>query len=136
LWRASVSKRKEFERVDIGISFEHCLKIMIKNFDPGSTNDFLVIIRRFIDGLGKNFLMDPYKLIIDGIDFYRFYLGAGYEFHVKVDKRDLNKSDVLYALALRPRSPLYVPFRGDLLGSKELPVLKDILNKSKRDNLK
>ncbi|MBU2579279.1 hypothetical protein KKA09_04170 [Patescibacteria group bacterium] len=132
LWRASVSKRKEFKKVDIGRSFEDRLKAMVKNFDPGSTNDFLLVLRRFIDDLGKNFLMDPYKLRIDEINFYRFYLGAGYEFHIKVDKRNLKKSDVLYLLALRSESLLYVPFRENLLSSKEFPILKDILNKSKK----
>ncbi len=132
LWRASVSKRKEFQKVNVNRAFEDCLKIMIENFNPGSTNNFLVVIRRFIDNLGKNFLMDPYKLRIDGINFYRFYLGAGYEFHIKVDKRDFKKSDVLYALALRSGSPLYIPFRDNLLSSKEFPILKDILSKSKK----
>jgi len=135
LWRASVSKRKEFKKVDIGVSFEDCLKVMIKNSDPGSPNDFLVVVRRFIDDLGKNFLMDPYKLRIDGINFYRFYLGAGYEFHIKVDKRDLRQADVLYTLALKSESPLYIPFRDSLSSSKEFPILKDIYNKSKRGNL-
>ena len=125
LWRASVSRRKEFKRVDIGRSFENYLKTMIKNSNPGDTNIFLVVIRRFIDDLGKNFLMDPYRLKIDGINFYRFYLGAGYEFHIKVDKR---KSDTLYPLALKLKSPLYIPFRDNLESSKEFPILKDIYN--------
>lgn len=131
LWRASVSKRKEFKKVNTSRLFENRLKIMIKNSDPGSTNDFLVVIRRFIDYLGINFLMDPYKLRIDGINFYRFYLGAGYEFHIKVDKRDLRESDVLYTLALKPKSPLYIPFRDELSKSKEFPILKDILLRNK-----
>ncbi len=136
LWRASASKRKEFKKVDVGISFENCLKVMIKSSNPGSTNNFLIVIRRFIDYLGKNFLMDPYKLRIDGINFYRFYLGAGYEFHIKVDKRDLKQSDVLYALALKSESPLYILFRDSLVNSKEFPILKDILTNQKRDNSK
>ncbi len=136
LWRASISKRKEFKKVDTGISFENCLKVMIKNSNPGNIDDFLVVIRRFIDDLGKNFLMDPYKLRLGGINFYRFYLGAGYEFHIKVDKRNLDESNVLYVLALKAENPLYIPFRDDLLSSKEFPILKDILNKSKKDNQK
>lgn len=135
LWRASASKRKEFKKVEIGL-FKNNLRDMIQKDNPGGSNDFLVIVRRFVDVLGKNFLMDPYIFKIDGINFYRFYLGAGYEFHIKVDKRNLKESDALYALALKPGSPLYIAFRDNLSSSKEFPILKDILNKSnqKKDN--
>lgn len=135
LWRASASKRKEFKKVEIG-PFENNLRDMIQKDNPGGSNDFLVIIRRFVDILGKNFLMDPYIFKIDGVNFYRFYLGAGYEFHIKVDKRNLKESATLCALALKPESSLYVPFRDNLLSSKEFPILKDIFNKSnqKKDN--
>ncbi len=107
---------------------------MIRKDNPSGINDFLVIIRRFVDVLGKNFLMDPYKLRIDRVNFYRFYLGAGYEFHIKVDKRNLKESDALCVLALKPENPLYIPFRNNLLSSKEFPILKDILTNQKRDN--
>lgn len=132
LWRASASERKEFEKINVDRPFEDRLKTMIRNSDPGGTNDFLVVIRRFIDDLGKNFLMDPYPLSINKINFYRFYLGAGYEFHIKVDEINLGKADVLYSLALRSESSLYIPFRNNLLSSKEFPILKNILNKSQK----
>lgn len=137
LWRASVSKRKEFKRVEIG-PFENNLRDMIQKDNPGGNNDFLVIVRKFVDILGKNFLMDPYIFKVDGINFYRFYLGAGYEFHIKVDKRNIKESDALCTLALKSESPLYITFRDNLSSSKEFPILKDILNKSnqKRNNLK
>lgn len=129
LWRAFASERNEFRKVEIG-SFESNLRDMIQKDNPGGINDFLVVIRKFIDDLGKNFLMDPYKTKVDGINFYRFYLGAGYEFNIKVDKRNIEESDSLYMIALKPESPLYIQFR-ELSKSKEFPILKDILLKNK-----
>jgi len=126
LWRAAVSKRKEFKRVKLG-PFKESLRMMLKKFNPGDVNDFLVVLRRFTDNLGKNFLMDPYQLRLNGIIFYRFYLGAGYEFHIKVSKINLEKSNSLYPVALKPNGFLHIPFRSDLLKSKEFPILKNIL---------
>ena len=131
LWRASITKRKEFQKVYIG-PFEDRLKTMIKDSDPGDANDFLIVISKFIDDRGRNFLMDPYRLRIDGINFYHFYLGAGYEFHIKVDNRNLEKNDSLYALALKPKQPLFIVFNDDFLKSKEYPIAEDISLKNKK----
>ena len=136
LWRASVSEKKEFSAVNcISDLFKDRLKEMIRNSNPGDANDFLVIVRKFTDNLGKNFLMDPYKLQIKKINFYRFYLGGGYEFNIKVDETILEESDVLYAFSLKPENTFYVLFRDNLISSKEFPILKDILNKPENSQL-
>jgi len=130
LWRASISKREEFKKVDVG-PFKNTLQDMIRGENPGVTNDFSVIVTRFIDILGQKFWMDPYKYRIDGFNFYRFYLGTGYEFDIKVDKRNLEATDSLYQLALKPNAPLYIPFRENLLRSKEFPVITNIFQSNK-----
>lgn len=129
LWRASVSERKEFKKVNIG-PFEKSLRNMIQNNNPGQVNDFLIITERFNDFFGKEFLMDPYKLRLGGINFYHFYLGAGYGFYIKVDQRNLEVTNDLYKLALKPDNFLYILLR-NLLQSKEYSVITKILQSNK-----
>lgn len=124
LWRASVSVRKEFSKVDAG-PFENELKKMILNNDPGKENIFSVVMMRFNDFLGKNFLLNPHKIKVDSFNHYIFYLGAGYKIYIKVDRRPLTGD--LAALILKRNSPFYVPFLEDLSMSKEFSVLCDIV---------
>lgn len=124
LWRASVSNRKEFSKVNVG-PFEQVLKNMILELDPGDQDKFSITIMRFNDYLGKNFLLNPHRTRINGINYYIFYLGAGYKVYIKVDKRPL--SGVLAEIILKPNQPLYIPFKKNLSESKELEVLKNIV---------
>lgn len=128
LWRASVSTIEAFSKIDVG-PFEQELKKMIKKGNPGDQDTFSVTITRFNDYLGKNFLLNPHKTRIDGLNYYIFYLGAGYKIYIKVDKRPL--SGVLAAIILKPNQPFYIPFSKDFSKSKELDILKNIV----RNNL-
>jgi len=125
LWRASVSNRKEFSKIRTG-PFEKILKKMIQENDPGNQDKFSITITRFDDYLGKNFLLNPHKTRIDGLNYYIFYLGAGYKLYIKIDKRPLPK--MLAAIALKPNQPLYIPFNKNFTESKELNILLDIIN--------
>jgi len=126
LWRASVSIRKEFSRINVG-PFEEALRSMIQDGNPGDENVFSVIVSRFDDYLGKNFLLDPHNEKFDGINFCRFYLGAGYRVFIKVDKRTLPKSNIFRFFILKPNHPLHITIHSLLPSSKELGVLKKVI---------
>ena len=128
LWKASVSTRKEFSKINTG-PFEQELKKMINGGDPGDQNTFSVTITRFNDYLGKNFLLNPHETRIDELNYYIFYLGAGYKVYIKVDRRPL--SGVLAAIILKPNQPFYILFNKDFSKSKELDILRNIV----RNNL-
>lgn len=124
LWKASVSTRKEFSKVSAG-PFEEELKRMIQAGDPGKQDVFSITVTRFNDYLGKIFLLDPHKIRIDELNYYIFYLGAGYKIYVKVDKRPL--SGILAAIILKPNQTFYIPFTKNFSKSKELNILCDIV---------
>jgi len=129
LWRASVSNREEFVKVDTG-PFEEELKRMIKSRNPGTQDDFSVVVSRFNDYLGKRFLMNPHKAKITGLNYYIGYLGAGYKFYIKVDSGP--QLGELSALILKPSQPFYIPFLEEFSESKELNLLKEIVMKNKK----
>lgn len=124
LWRASVSTRKEFSKINTG-PFEQELKKMIDDDNPGDQNTFSVMMMRFNDDLGKNFLLNPHETRINGFNYYIFYLSAGYKAYIKVDRRPL--SGVLAAMILKPNQPFYIPFLEDFSKSKELDLLRNIV---------
>ena len=122
-----MSTREEFTKVNVG-PFEQTLRTMIINKDPGSQDDFSIVVSRFDDYLGKRFLLNPHKTKITGLNYYILYLGAGYKFYIKVDSRPLY--GVLSALILKPNQPFYIPFLEDFSESKELNILKKIVMKN------
>lgn len=124
LWRASISNREEFSKVDVG-PFEKILRKMIQQENPGDEDAFSITITRFNDYLGKKFLLNPHKTRFDGINYYIFYLGAGYKVYIKVDKRPL--TGVLSKLILKPSQPLDILIMDDFSKSKEIEVLKMIV---------
>jgi len=130
LWRASISTRKEFSRINIG-PFEEALRFMIQIGDPGDENVFSVIVSRFNDYLGKHFILDPHNEKFDGINFCRFYLGAGYRVFIKVDKRPLPESNIFRFFILKPNHPLYVTIHSLLPSSKEFGILKKVIKEKK-----
>jgi len=130
LWRASVSTREEFSKIDVG-PFEKALRLMMQSDDPGDENVFSVIVNRFDDYLGKKFLIDPHnERFDDGINFCRFYLGAGYRVFIKVDKRSLPESNIFRFFILKTNQPLCVTINDLRTSEQELSVLKSTIGKN------
>lgn len=124
LWRASASVREEFSKVNTG-PFEEELRHRIRRDDPGNRDYFSVTILRFDHVLGKNFLLDPHKTRINSLNYYVFYLSAGYKAYIKVDKRPL--TGPLASIVLSPQKPLYIPFDKEFLKSKDFNILSKIV---------
>ncbi|MEW8469282.1 MAG: hypothetical protein AB2637_12160 [Candidatus Thiodiazotropha sp.] len=122
LWRASASSHSFYRRISLG-PFERRAKEMIENQDPGSPEEFSVVLAKFDDELGTC-ILDPHPEKWDGVNYVRFYL-SGYVAYVKVDKR---KAPLPHArFILSERQPLYIIAR-NLRGSKEFPLMKKITN--------
>lgn len=127
LWRAGASNMQQFKRVQLG-SYLNKLKENIRNNNPGTEHEYSVLLSRFEenDEIGRNFFLDPHlvKKPFDGINCYRFYLGAGYIVHIKVDKRILDR--VFLPLILSPHNPLYIYNKGNIKNSGEFDLLRTL----------
>jgi hypothetical protein len=132
LWRASVSGRTFYSKINLG-PLEHIAKKFIENRDPGTAEDFSVTLAKFDHFLGET-ILDPDRKKIEGLNYYRFYLG-GYIAYIKADKR---RSLGLHAdLMMKPGEPLIIVHR-DLNQSKELPLIQNIVlsaNKGRKTRL-
>jgi hypothetical protein len=118
LWRASVSTRRFCRRVSTG-PFEGVLHRMIRARDPGTPEEFAVILGRF-DEPGYNAMLDPHPDRDDGIKYVRFYL-AGVVAYIKVDSRP--PTEPFAGLILRPDAPLRM-IRRDARDSKDGALLR------------
>ena len=125
LWRAHASSQPFFHRVSLGCH-EDAIKRMIFNSDPGSPDDFSVVLAKFDHELGAAF-QDPYLGRLAGINNYRFYFPM-YFASIKVDKRVLTRE--LTDIMLKPDEPCRVVVR-EFAKSKEVQVLFDIVNSHK-----
>src|SRR5206468_5383138 len=74
LWRASISTHEFYRRVSVG-PFEHDLRRMIKDEDPGAAETFAVALARF-DSPAFTAMLDPHSERYDGINYCRFYLAG------------------------------------------------------------
>lgn len=92
LWRASITNLSEFSNIDTG-PFEKKLHELLISEDAGDSNTFPIIITKFKEGrhaeLARKTMLLPYKLRINGLNFYVFYFPKGYKIFFKVDQRDL-----------------------------------------------
>jgi hypothetical protein len=130
LWRAGASDRKEFKRIQLGPHIDK-IKEYIRDSNPGTEQEYSVILARFEDNdkIGRGFLLDPHlepRKTFDGLNFYRFYLGAGYIAYIKVDKRPLD--GIFLPLILSARNPLFILDRGNIKERKEFKLLKKLVN--------
>jgi hypothetical protein len=125
LWRASVSKHRFYEKIQLG-PFESHAKELIERKDPGLPDNFSVTLAHFEEKIGM-VPFDPYREKYFGVNFCRFYLG-GYVALIKTDKRPspspigdlaLGKSDELYIISRR------------FIQSLELNIAKHIFKKAK-----
>lgn len=131
LWRAGASTMHQFKRVQLGAHLDK-VRENIRNNNPGTEHDYSVLLARFEenDEIGRNFVLDPHlesRKAFDGINIYRFYLGAGYVAYIKVDKRQLK--GIFTHLILSPHNPLYIYNRGYVQNSNEFKLLKELASK-------
>ncbi len=104
LWRCSVSKKMEFEMVNVGKKYEAQLKKMILNDDPGIFSDFPIMFTIYKEEFNEKSLIAPYRLRIKDYNAYRFFLGK-FGFQVKVDQQSFPKE--LNEVFINTRGPLY-----------------------------
>ena len=118
LWKAAVSRQTFYRKVDIGI-FESIARKMILERNPGQTDEFGVVITRFMPHKFDIVMFDPFREKINHVNFYRFYM-AGYVVYMKVDRRPMPPP--WSRLAIREGESMYV-VRRDMDKSPELPLI-------------
>ena len=85
LWRASVSKRSEFKKVDLGKKHEAIVKDMIINKRIGDSNqEYLTLIKKFTDEK-TGMLFSPFRTRIRQRRCYIIYLSGSLKMFIKVD---------------------------------------------------
>ena len=87
LWRASVSKLKCYAPVALG-EYECVAKTLLTDRVPGNAQQFAVFLAKFDRHLLAEAIICPFREKIDGINYYRFYLG-GYVAYIKADQRNV-----------------------------------------------
>ena len=120
LWRASVSSHYFYSRVKLG-PYQNMAREMILKKDPGSAEDFSVLVAKFSDP-NVTGILDPHIDRFDGINFYRFYM-TGFVIYIKVDKR--SAPEFMKQLLIREGNPLWIILR-DLHKSKDGQIMKQI----------
>ncbi|MEG4106398.1 hypothetical protein [Microcoleus sp. S13_C5] len=103
LWRAAITSDSFFAQVQLG-SWEDKLKKMILAQDPGSENDFSVVLFKY-EGDGSEIMQNPTKQKQDGVNYYRFRFPK-YGFLIKVDQRNFPPNLAPYILS--PNQPLLI----------------------------
>lgn len=124
LWRAAITNSEVFAQVKLG-SWENKLKTMILAEDPGSKNDFSILIYKY-EGEFSEIMTSPTKhrgeteQVDCGVNFYILSFPK-YRFIIKVDQR--NFSPRLDTLILSPSQPLLIPV-SDFRSSVEFEILQ------------
>ena len=121
LWRAHASTTPVFRRVKLA-GHEPRIRDLLLCGDPGTPEDYSVILARWRDGKFGPIFMDPFRERYDGVNFYRIYCGR-YILYVKVDR--CKTGSRFEELQLAPGRDLFVVAR-DFEGSKERPVMTEI----------
>jgi hypothetical protein len=107
LWKMSISKRPSFRRVVLG-PFEHTIRQMLLDKNPGPTEEFPVFIVRLIDEVGSATLRGTERVMRHGVNVYHLGL-PGYVAEIKVDSRPTPLP--LGPRVLAPDKPLIVALR-------------------------
>lgn len=105
LWRAHHSPKEFFGHVRLNIEQETRAREMLLTEDPGEPQDFGVALGRYEDELAQGTISQPDMIRAEGINCYRFSLGAVAAV-VKVDTRPFNSALLPFVLA--PDRPLLV----------------------------
>jgi len=115
IWRASISKHRFYEKVDLG-PLETTAKNIIWNEESAAKDDFSFVLARF-DGsetLSK-VMLDPHPERFFKIRYYRFYLG-GYVLYIKADSQ---KTPEAFEPLIPQGNDLIILSRGNFEQSKE-----------------
>ncbi len=121
LWRASVSSQNFFSRISLG-EFENIAKKHIEHANPGTLEDFSVVVSKFNHPLAKG-IFDPYMYQNSSVDYARFYF-ASYMADIKVDHQPA--PNPLSQLAISENLPLHIICR-DFENSEELETAKKLI---------
>ena len=97
LWRASISSLKFYNGVELNV-FEDVAKDHIKNNNPGTIDDFSVMLAHFDELDGQRSILNPQRTRIGNINFYLFYL-TGFVAYIKVDKRNISGNQRKFILS-------------------------------------
>jgi hypothetical protein len=87
LWRASVSQQDYYRFVQLG-PFEEKAKQVVLSGDPGSLDDFSVVLSKW-DATWSKVIERPYHCRIDGLN-YSIVPFLDYVAHIKIDKRQIS----------------------------------------------
>jgi len=135
LWRASISDRPFFNKVDLG-PLENKAREMIFNEDPGEVDDFSVVITKFKNGnqsltevLDKNITTPLAVRLTNGARAYIFYFPKGHKVYIKADSKVLE--DGLKKMALSPNKPMIILDAGQYEKSPEFAKLLESVKKAK-----
>lgn len=120
LWRAHASQQPFFRRIDLG-PYEADVVTKIKNADPGTPDEYSIVLARFDHPLSE-IIQDPFRSRIFNINCYRFYLPSFF-FIIKFDKRPF--PDGFREVMLQPEISFYALAK-DFATSKEMILLKEL----------
>ena len=128
LWRASISKQNFYKKVNLG-PIEARAKKLIWDKSSGEKHEFSFVLAKFDDtGTYSKIVLDPLQERWFGKRYYRFYLG-GYILYVKVDSQETPSEWIQF---IPSDNDLIIVSRGDLLKSKEYPVLVNVVKVNKK----
>ena len=130
-WRAGASDMPQFRRIKSKSDIERAKKLILTN-NIGKKYEFSFILTRFGDNAGKAFMLDPHPEsrtdAYGDLHYYRFYLGAGYVVHLKIDKKQFPPQT--HEIEATENKPLYILRRNDFQVSKEWEIFKPINEQS------
>ncbi len=131
LWRASISKRDFYTKVNLG-PHEDVLRNMIINSDPGTMDDYDVQLFRFSGVDHPIPILMPVEIRSSyGLRYYRVYLGDHF-FDIKVDKQKTPKKHNLGIIG--KSEDLFVPTI-KYKESQEYEVMRAIANAPANKNI-
>jgi len=99
---------------------------MILAQDPGSENDFSVILFKY-EGDCSEIMSNPTKQKQDGVNYYRFRFPK-YGFLIKVDKRNFHPNKLDHRYILSSNQPLLIRVM-EYMDSKESEIIWAIRDK-------
>ncbi|MEA5550328.1 hypothetical protein VB713_04910 [Anabaena cylindrica UHCC 0172] len=101
-----VKEGQIFKQVNLGEEWENKLRSMLLSDDPGTEDNFSVLLFKYTGEESNIHLMPPIrrKDPNNQSNFYSFW-SAGYSWFIKVDKRPFHNR--MRSLILKPDQPLY-----------------------------
>ncbi|MCC5610950.1 hypothetical protein LC612_30435 [Nostoc sp. CHAB 5834] len=101
-------KAQTFKEVNLGEQWELKLRTMILQENPGTEDDFSVVLIKYIGQESCIHLLPPKRIKNDLSNFYQFTF-AGYSFFIKVDQRKFPSK--IRESILKTNAPLYFPIQ-------------------------